>query len=45
MAEAKYHFRLVYTSILYVYTVFKYLLMQWMVIWMHPYFIKAIEVG
>ncbi len=32
LAEARDHFRLDYTSILYIYKVFKDLLMQWMVI-------------
>ena len=31
------HLRLNYTSILYIYKVFKHLPMQWMSIWMHPY--------
>ena len=44
MAEAKNHFRLDYNSISYIYKVFKHLPIQWMVIWMHPYFIKAMEV-
>ena len=44
MAEAKNPFRLDYSSILYLYEVFKHLTMQWMVIWMHPYFITALEV-
>ena len=44
MVEARNHFRLDYTSILYTYTVFKDLPMQLMVIWIHPYFIKAMEV-
>ena len=30
--------------LIYIYKVFKHLPMQWMVIWMHPYFITAIEV-
>ena len=45
MGEAKKPFRLDNNSILYIYKVFKHLLMQWMAIWMHPYFIKATEVG
>ena len=44
IAEAKKHFRLDQTSILFIYKVFKHLPMQWMVIWMRPYFIKAMEV-
>ena len=44
IVEAKNHFRLDYTSTLYIYKVFNHLPMQWMVIWMHPYFIKAMEV-
>ena len=28
-----------------IYKVFKHLPMQWMVIWMHPYFIKAMGMG
>jgi hypothetical protein len=34
-----------YTSILYIFKVFKHLPMQWKAIWMHPYSIKAMEVG
>jgi hypothetical protein len=45
MAFAKNHFRLDYTSILYIYKVFKHLTMKWMVICMQPYFIRAMEVG
>ena len=45
MAEAKSHFRLDYTSMSYIYKVFKHLTMQWMVIQMHHYFIKAMEMG
>ena len=44
MGEAKNPFRLDKTSILYIYKVFKHLLMQWMAIWVHPYFIKPMEV-
>ena len=44
MGEAKNPFRLDNTSILYIYKVFKHLPMQWMAIWMHPYFIKPMEV-
>ena len=44
MVEAKNHSRVDYTSILYIYKVFIHLPMQRMVIWMHPYFIKAMEV-
>jgi hypothetical protein len=44
MVETKNHFRLDYTSTLYIYKVFNYLPMQWMVILMQPYFIKAMEV-
>ena len=29
----------------YIYKVFKHLTMQWMFIWIHPYFIRALEVG
>jgi hypothetical protein len=29
----------------YIYKVVKHLPMQWMAIWMHPYFIKFMEVG
>ncbi len=43
--EARNHFRLDKTSNLYMYKAVKHLLMQWMAIWMHPYFIKAMEVG
>ena len=41
------NFKLNYTTILYIYKDFKHLLMQRMAIsiWMHPYFIKAVEVG
>ncbi len=35
--EARNPFRLDYTSILYLYKLFKHLLMQWMAIGMHPY--------
>jgi hypothetical protein len=45
IALAKNNFRLDYTSIFYIYKVFKHLTMQWMVIWMHPYFVRAVEVG
>jgi hypothetical protein len=45
IAFAKNHFRLDYTSILYIYKVFKHPTMQWMVIWMHPYFVTPMEVG
>ncbi len=45
MGEAKNTFRLDNTSILYMYKVVKHLLMQWILIWMHPYIIKAMEVG
>jgi hypothetical protein len=45
MGLDKNHFRQDYTSILYIYIVFKHLTMQWMVIRMHPYFIRAMEVG
>ena len=44
MVEAKNYFRLDYTSTLYIYKEFNHIPMQWMVIWMHPYFIKAMEV-
>ena len=36
IVEAMRHFRLYYTSILYIHYVFKILTMQWMAIWMHP---------
>jgi hypothetical protein len=36
MVEARNHFRLDYTSILYIYKVFKHIMMQLMAIWMHP---------
>ena len=45
IALAKNHFRLDYTSIWYIYKVFKHITMKWMVICMHPYFIRAMEVG
>ena len=45
IAKANNHFRLDYTSILYIYKVFKKLTMQWIVVWMRPYFIKALAVG
>jgi hypothetical protein len=45
MVEARNHCRLDKTSILYMYKVVKHLPMQWMAIWMHPYFIKAMEMG
>ena len=45
LVETMKHFILDYTSILYIYKVFKNLLMQWMFIYMHPYFIKAMGVG
>ena len=45
MGEAKNPFRLDNTSILIICKVFKHLLTQWMAIWMHPYFIKAMEDG
>jgi hypothetical protein len=45
MGEARNYCRLDKTSILYMYKVVKHLPMQWMAIWMHPYFIKAMEVG
>jgi hypothetical protein len=41
----KNHFRLDYTSMVYIYKMLKHLTMQWMVIWMHLYFIRAMEVG
>ncbi len=45
MNKAKNTFRMDKISILYIYKVFKHLLMQWMAIWMHPYSIQAMEVG
>ena len=45
MALDKNHFRLAYTSMVYIYIMFKHLTMQWMVIWMHLYLIRAMEVG
>ena len=45
MVEAWSHLTLDYTSISYIYKVFKHLLMQWMAIWMYPYSIKAMEMG
>ena len=44
MEEARNHYRLDKTSILNMYKVVKPFPMQWMAIWMHPYFIKAMEV-
>ena len=44
IVEARNHFRLNCTSILYIYKCLKHLLMLWMAIWMHPYFIKPMEV-
>jgi hypothetical protein len=44
MGEAENPFRLDNTSILYIYKLFKHLPMQWMAIWVHPYFIKPMEV-
>jgi DNA-binding helix-hairpin-helix protein with protein kinase domain len=44
MVEAENPFRLDKTSILYMYKVVKHLLMQCMAIWVHPYFIKPMEV-
>ncbi len=43
--EARNHFRLDYTSILYIYKVLKHHPMQWMIIWMHPYCIKTFGGG
>ena len=45
MVEARIHFRLDYISIIYIYKVFKPLLMQWMDIWMYLYCILTREVG
>jgi hypothetical protein len=39
------HFRLAYTSMVYIYIMFKHLKMQWKGIWMHLYLIRAMEVG
>ena len=43
MVYDKNHFKLDYTSILCMYNNFKHLPMQWMAIWMHWFFIKAIS--
>ena len=44
MGEAEKPFRLDNTSISYIYKVLKHLTMQWVAIWVHPYFIKPMEV-
>ena len=43
MVKARNHFRLDYTFILYIYQMFKQLLMQLMVTWMHAHSINAME--
>ena len=45
LVEVRKHIRLNYTSILYIYTVLKHLPIQWTVIQMNLYFIKAMGVG
>ena len=45
MVEARIHFRLDYTSTLYINIWFKHLPMEWMAMWMHPYLIRAMSVG
>ncbi len=45
MLEARIHFRVEYTSYLYIYKVIKLLPVQWMDIWMLPYCIPTREVG
>ena len=42
ITEASNQFGLDYTFILNVFKLLKHLLMQWIVVWMRPYFIKAL---